>query len=73
MNINGFIRYEFDKVDLVRFNRVRNHLKVLYIGDTTKGNGKWIKTSIFNGIQDYTTKREYGWRLEEPTEKDYNI
>ena len=57
--INELIRYGFDEVDLVKINRVRNHLKVLYISDITEGNGKQIKTSIFNGIQDYTTKRKY--------------
>ena len=64
MIINDFIKYEFDEVDLVRLNRVRNHFKVSYVSDMTEGNGKIIKKSIFNGLQNYTTKNEYRWRQE---------
>ena len=71
--INELIRHEFDEVDLVRLNRVRNYLKVLYMSDITKENDKQIKTSIFNGIHDYSTKIKYGWRQEKPAEKVYKI
>ena len=54
MIINEFIRYGFDEVDLVRQNRVRSYFKVLCISDITEGNEKRIKTSIFNGVQDFT-------------------
>ena len=46
--INEFIRYRFDEFDLARLNKVRNHFKVLYISHIIEGNGKRIKTSIFN-------------------------
>ena len=50
--VKDFIRYGFDEVDLVRLNKARKHLKVLYISGITEGNGKPIKTSIFNEIQE---------------------
>ena len=67
--INKLIRCGFDKVELVRLSRVRNHFKVLYISDITECNGKRTKTSIFNRIQDFTTKSKYGWRRENLIEK----
>ena len=69
MNLNEFIRYGFDEVDLVRSNRVRNQLKILHLSDISEGNGKQIRTSSFYGKQDYTTKNRYGWRHKEPAEK----
>ena len=57
--MNESIRYIFDEVDLVRLNQVRNHLKVLYASNITEGNGKRIKASVFNGLQDYTTTSDY--------------
>ena len=65
MSINEFIKYGFDETDFVRLDRVRNHLKVLYISDITKVNGKRIKFSIFNELQDQSTKVQYKWRREE--------
>ena len=58
---------------IVRLNRVGNHFRVLYISDITEGNEKRIKISIFNGLQDFTTKSKYGWRQKEPAKKDYRI
>ena len=58
--MNEFIRYGFDEVDMVRLNRIRNYLKVLYVSDITESNGKKIKASIFNGLQDFRTTSDYG-------------
>ena len=41
--------------------------------DITKGNKKRIKSSIFNGLQEFTTTRDYGWRLKKSTKKDYKL
>ena len=42
------INLGFGKIYLVRLNRVRNILKVLYVSDITKINWEKVKNSIYN-------------------------
>ena len=50
------INLGFGKIYLVRLNRVRNILKVLYVSDIAEGNGIHITSSIFIGKIDQSTK-----------------
>ena len=55
--LNSFINYGFGEAGLVGLNRVQNYMKLLYISDITEDNDKTIKMSIFNGLQDHSTKK----------------
>ena len=50
------INLGFGKIYLVRLNRVRNILKVLYVSDIAEGNGIHITSSICIGKIDQSTK-----------------
>ena len=67
--IEELINIGFDETYLVRLNRVRNRLKILYTSNTTGGNGKIIKRTIFNSQIDQSTKIQYVWKQEQPSKK----
>ena len=61
----------YRKKELIRINRVRNYLQVIYISDIVEGNGKKIKDDIWHGIKPNNSVSNVKWRRERPSKIDF--
>ena len=51
-----FYRIGYRETNLVRLNRVRNYLQVIYMSDITEGNGRKIRSCTFTSRKDVDKK-----------------
>ena len=56
---------------MIRINRVRNYLQVIYISDIVEGNGKKIKDEIMHGRKPHNSESNVKWRRERPSKIDF--
>ena len=68
-----FYRIGYRETNLVRLNRVRNYLQVIYISDITEGNGRKIRSCTFTSRKDVDKRSKFNWRREYPVPRDFAI
>ena len=61
----------YRKRDLIRINRVRNFLQVLYVSDIVEGNGRIIKNEVYLGNKSHNSVSNMKWRMERPSKLDF--
>lgn len=61
----------YRKRDLIRINRVRNFLQVLYVSDMVEGNGRIVKNEVYIGNKSYNLVSNMKWRRERPSKLDF--
>ena len=66
-------RIGYRETNLVRLNRVRNYLQVLYVSDIVEGNGRKIRKCIFDSRRDTDTHSGFKWRKEYPAPRNFAL
>ena len=66
-------RIGYRETNLVRLNRVRNYLQVLYVSDIVEGNGNKIRKCIFDSRRDSDTHSSFKWRKEYPAPRGFAL
>ena len=69
--MHAFFTLGYRKRDLIRINRVRNFLQVLYVSDIVEGNGKMVKDDIYLGNKSHNSVSNMKWRRERPSKQDF--
>ena len=64
--IHECVRMGYKETDLVRLNRVRNFLQVIYVSDLVEYDGKTIKQAVIEGRKDDLVVSDLTWRKEKP-------
>ena len=68
-----FYRIGYQETNLVRLNRVRNCLQVIYVSDITEGNGRKIRSCTFTSRKDVDKRSKFNWRREYPVPRDFAL
>ena len=69
--MHAFYTLGYQKRDLIRINRVRNFLQVLYVSDITEANYKMIKDEVYLGDKPHNSITNIKWRRERPSKLDF--
>ena len=67
----AFFTLGYRKRDLIRINRVRNFLQVLYVSDIVEGNGKMVKGDTYLRNKSHNSVSNMKWRRERPSKHDF--
>ena len=64
------MRIYTDKYTIVGINRIRSHLKVLWISDISSDDGRRVEQCYTEGTANPTRRFSYTWRCEASTRQD---
>ena len=71
--IQECVRLGYNEMNLIRINRVRNYLQVMFVSDLVEYDGKTIKHAMLEGKKDQASASALTWRKEEPKSRDFSL